>query len=131
MAGRNCCLPQCHYSDYKPKRAVKEELKLFVVTSNKSPFYSKWREDIVKVIAKYRELDSQFYKRLALGHIWICEKHFAPEDIELNSKFMFIISPGGGRLPSHLWWHVRPKVEGKGTKLQVKRGKHSAFRVLF
>ena len=90
MSGRNCCFNQCTTSDYKPKGQNKEQQwKLFRVTAAKSEFYAKWREKTVNVIKKYRVLDAAFYQRLEKGNVYVCERHYAPEDIELSSSKYF------------------------------------------
>ena len=73
-------------SDYIPKTKPKEKWKLFRVTAGKSDFNTKWRENIVRVIGKYRVLDAAFYNRLKNGKVFVCERHYAPEDIELSSS---------------------------------------------
>ena len=89
MSGRNCCLNQCQQSDYKPKRKEKEHWKMFTVTTRKDEI-TEWRNELVNIIKKYREVDNSFYERLANGKIWICEKHFSQDSLEINSKLILI-----------------------------------------
>ena len=86
MSGRNCCFNQCTQSDYKPKLKVKEDWKLYTVTTRKDSFNTEWRNELVNIIKKYRELDKTFYERLSKGKIWICGKHFSEDALEINSK---------------------------------------------
>lgn len=86
MSGRNCCFNQCQQSDYKPKLKEKEDWKLYTVTTRKDSFNTEWRNNLVAIIKKYRELDKPFYERLAKGKIWICAKHFSEDALEINSK---------------------------------------------
>ena len=74
------------HSDLDPKRREKEPWAFFCVTTRKGEFWEEWRKKTVQVIGRYRVLDQAFYTRLQKGHIWICEKHYAPEDIELSSS---------------------------------------------
>lgn len=45
-----------------------------------------WRNDIVKVLGKYREVDMSLRERIANGNVYICERHFKPDDIELTKS---------------------------------------------
>ena len=38
------------------------------------------------IIKKYRVLDAAFYQRLEKGNVYVCERHYAPEDIEQSSS---------------------------------------------
>ena len=90
MSGRNCCFNQCSQSDYVPKLKVKENWKLYTITTRKDEFNTRWRNDLISIVKKYRSLDKAFYERLANGKVYICQKHFAPNDLEVNSKFDYL-----------------------------------------
>ena len=81
MPGENCAFPGCG-SCRRHKG-----LSLFYIPMRKDDFYEKWRENILNVLKKYRGMDANFSTLIQRGHIFICEKHFATDDIELTSKF--------------------------------------------
>ena len=82
MTGGNCAIPGCATS----RRAGYEGISLFKVTKRKGEFYVKWRENIVAVLRKYREFDKEFKKRIESGDIFICERHYAPSQIEYTGE---------------------------------------------
>lgn len=45
--------------------------------------YKKWRLEWLNEIKKTREVDSDFQKQIDGDRVYTCEKHFAPEDIEI------------------------------------------------
>ena len=47
----------------------------------------KWRDEWLGEIKKTREMDQNFREQLKSDRIYTCEKHFAPEDIEI-CKYM-------------------------------------------
>ena len=65
---------------------MKAYISLFKVTKRKGQFYVKWRENIVAVLRKYREFDKEFKKRIESGDIFICERHYAPSQIEYTGE---------------------------------------------
>ena len=84
MPGRNCAFPQCTSSDYTAKRG---EIKHFQIPTRKEEFYTNWRNALTNVLGKYRQLNSESRARILKGKVSICERHFAPEDFGLTSKF--------------------------------------------
>ena len=76
MPGRNCVFPTCTVS-----RTTKHEgIGIFQIPMRNDDFYSKWRSDIMAVVSKYRELNKHLKERTLAGRIYICERHFPPED---------------------------------------------------
>ena len=88
MAGRSCFFHNCFHSDLKPKKREQEPWEFFCITARKGEFWEQWGNNVVNHIFRYQDVENKaaFYKRLAKGRVWICEKHYAPEDIELSSS---------------------------------------------
>lgn len=90
MPGANCAFPQCGTS----RRQKYEGVAIFRVTQRKSEFYSRWRENVINIIKKYRDVDEAFAKQIDSWHISTCEAHYAREDIEftgmLNLAFVVV-----------------------------------------
>ena len=84
MPGKNCCLPGCCVSE-TPKY---DGIKLYRITTRKDSFYSKWREDILAVVKRYRVFDGVFLRRIQNGRAFICDRHYNKEkDFEKTSEF--------------------------------------------
>ena len=82
MGGSNCFLPGCPVS-----RTVNyRDVSLFRIPMRSGEFYQRWRDNMIAVLKKYREFDKTIKERLQKGEIYVCERHFAPEDIELTSE---------------------------------------------
>ena len=84
MPGGNCAFPKCTTSEYKPKH---DGVSLFNITRSTSEFKTKWRNDVINVIKRYRVITPEFNKLVMKGKKWICELHYLPEDIEISGKF--------------------------------------------
>ena len=85
MPGANCAFPGCNVSRYK----LHEGATIFSITKRKSEFYQKWRKEILGVSLKYWDIDLVLKEKLQNGDadFFICERHFASDDIEYTSKF--------------------------------------------
>ena len=83
MPGANCAFPDCGVT----RREKFASLAIFQVPNRTGDFYTKWRKDILDVLLKYRGVDSILRERLKSGKVYVCERHFQPEDIVLTSKF--------------------------------------------
>ena len=62
-------------------------LAIFKVQKRTGEFYTEWRKDILYLLLKYCGVDATFRERLKNGKVYICERHFLPEDIVFTSKF--------------------------------------------
>ena len=49
----------------------------------KDEAHGKWRDEWLGEIKKTREMDQNFREQLKNDIIYTCERHFAPEDIEI------------------------------------------------
>lgn len=57
----------------------------------KDEAHGTWRDEWLGEIKKTREMDQNFREQLKSDRIYTCEKHFAPEDIEI-SKYISVFS---------------------------------------
>ena len=81
MPGANCSFTQCTASRYHKHPGV----HLFAITARKNEAYTKWRNDTIEVIRKYRkDLDAEFVAKAKEGKKWICDRHYLPTDIETS-----------------------------------------------
>ena len=78
--GNICCFPGCSTSSGRHKR-----ISLFKPTSRKGDFYEKWRKEIFGVILKYRVADGDFKALEKKNKIYICERHYSKDSIELTN----------------------------------------------
>ena len=67
----------------RESRSTKVSL-IFTVTTRKSDFYCRWRKALVDVLCRYRVIEPSLKRKILDGEelIFICERHFADEDIE-------------------------------------------------
>ena len=111
MPGAKCAFPDCGMT----RREQFSSLAIFQVPKRTREFYTKWRKNILDVLLKYRGVDATFRQRLKIGKVFICERHFLPEDIVFTSKFeeymLFLFRPEkvstkylGVTIDKHLTW---------------------------
>ena len=79
----SCVIYGCGISENKKHE---HGLSLFKLPGRKTDFYVKWKKDILNVITKDRVIDQNLQHLIDNDRVWICEKHFKSEDIELTSK---------------------------------------------
>ena len=75
----NCAFPEC------VQRIKKYQgVTLFTVTTRKSDFYCRWRKALVDVLCRYRVIEPSLKRKILDREqvIYVCERHFADEDIE-------------------------------------------------
>ena len=84
MPGACCAFPRCNVSRYK----LHEGATIFSITMRKSEFYQERRKEILGVLLKYRDVDLVLKEKLQNGYadFFICERHFASDDIEYTSR---------------------------------------------
>lgn len=83
MPGKNCCIPGCTVSETEKHKGI----KLYTITTRNNQFYSKWRDDILAVVKRYRVFDAVFLRRIKNGRAFLCDLHYKPEDYETLSKY--------------------------------------------
>ena len=84
MPGGNCAFPSCTTSEYKHKHSG---VSLFNITRSTSELKTKWRNDVIHIIKRYRVITPEFNKLVMKRKKWICKLHYLPEDIEISGKF--------------------------------------------
>ena len=89
MPGANCAFPGCNVSRYK----LHEGTTIFSITKRKNEFYKEWRNEILRVLLKYWDIDLVLEEKLQNGdaYFFICEKIFASDDVEYTSKFFLVL----------------------------------------
>ena len=83
MPGANCAFPGCRVSRTEKYKGI----GVFQIPTRKDQFYSEWRKDILNVLTKYRSFkQAELDEKVSKGDIYICERHYAKDDIEFTSK---------------------------------------------
>lgn len=77
MPGENCAVFGCE-SCRRTKGIGIWKLPLV-----KDEAHEKWREEWLGEMKKTREMDRNFRELIKYDRVYTCEKHFAPEDIEI------------------------------------------------
>ena len=77
--GNICCFPNCHVNSVRGKG-----IHLFKPTSRPGEFYEKWNKEIFNIILRYRVDDENFKNLRTKRKIYICERHYKKDDIELT-----------------------------------------------
>ncbi|XP_065645285.1 uncharacterized protein LOC136075776 [Hydra vulgaris] len=80
MPGRNCAFPTCTVS-YTNKHSFMSSFRIPIRKCD-----SDWKNDIFKVLNKYRKFDKSLQEKIDACRVYICEHHFKPEDFELTRK---------------------------------------------
>ena len=86
--GRNCAMYGCFASE----NGLHPGVRYFQITTRNSEYYDYegWRNNIINVLTKYREMNiSELKERVMKGNVYICDRHYADEDIEYTGKFPF------------------------------------------
>lgn len=81
MPGENCSIVGCGAS-----RRIKG-IGIFRVPS--AVKYKEWRTNWLSQVTKSRVIDSAFREQIENDRVYVCEKHFNPEDIEIR-KIIFL-----------------------------------------
>lgn len=77
MPGENCAIFGCGSC-----RRTKG-IGIWKLPLAKDEAHAKWREEWLSEIKKTREIDQNFRELIKHDRVYTCEKHFAPEDIEI------------------------------------------------
>ena len=87
MPGRNCGFPQC--TSYETEKHV--GVKFLQITTRKSEYYDYegWRDRITNILSRYRVVGKVEKERITKGKVYICDRHYAEEDIECRDKSEF------------------------------------------
>ena len=87
MPGRNCCIPGCHV--YHKKGGV----SIFNVPKQEDEYNSNWRDKLISIVTKYREIDSGFRDQIRRKDFAICEIHYK-DSCKIRRKFISFDSFG-------------------------------------
>ena len=74
-------------------------ISLFKITSRKGQYWENWRKEVVNILTKSRVVDASLRNQIDCNTVYICERHYKPEDIEISRKFghehlgNFVIKP--------------------------------------
>ena len=88
-AGANCSIFGCGMSR-KPKY---EGIGIFKIppshnnnnnNNNNNKNKESWRKASLHVVTRDRVVDASFRKQIEEGSVYVCERHFTPEDIEIR-----------------------------------------------
>ena len=71
----NCVFPQCGVQRIHKYSGI----GLFKIPTRKCDFYTEWRNNLINV-------DKTLKERIMKGKVYVCERHFLPEDIERTGK---------------------------------------------
>ena len=86
MPGANCSIFGC--GTCRSKR--NSDVGIFKLPTAKDAASVEWREKMIQVITRDRVADNLFKERLLKDKVFICEKHFKPEEI-LKCKFLVLV----------------------------------------
>ena len=75
MPGENCANVGCSTSRRH------KGISIFKVPLPNNEFNKKWNRDLINIITKDRQVDEPLNKRIASCNLYICERHFSPEQI--------------------------------------------------
>ena len=71
--------------------AKRDSLSLFKLPGRKTEFYLKWKTEILSIFTRDKVVDPDFKALIKKDKVYICERHFNPEDIEYTSKYIFCV----------------------------------------
>ena len=80
MPGANCSIFGCSVSR-KPKY---QGIGIFKIPPSSEKSKESWRKALLHVVTRDRVVDASFRKQIEEGSVFICERHFTPEDIEIR-----------------------------------------------
>ena len=83
MPGANCCIPGCFVHQKK------DGPSLFKVIKATDEWSKSWRERVLGIVLRYRELDKSFKSQLEANSVHICENHYE-ESCLIRRKFCLI-----------------------------------------
>lgn len=90
MPGENCSIYGCTVS----RRAKYKGLSIFKVPAGENQFDKSWREKLVDVVIRDREVDHALRDRIQRKKIYICEKHFSEDQMNRNHSSRTTLVPG-------------------------------------
>ena len=85
MPGDNCAVFGCG-SCRKTKG-----IGIWKLPAPRNDEYKQWREQWLNELTKTREVDKDFQRLINNDRVYTCEKHFAPDDIEICKSCSFML----------------------------------------
>ena len=85
MPGANCSIKGCSIS-----RRTKG-ISIFKIPKASNVTQEKWRNELVNVITRDREIDQDLRRQIKEDRLHICEKHFNTDDM-YPCKYCFLVS---------------------------------------
>ena len=89
MPGDNCSIYGCTVS----RRSKYKGIAIFKVPAPKTEFEKSWKDKLVAVITKDREIDVPLRERIKSGRLFICQRHFTEDQI-LRHDTRVTLKPG-------------------------------------
>ena len=80
MPGANCSVFGC------PVSRRHKNVSIFKVPEATNDFKAKWRQEIINVITRDREMDDSFRKQIQSGTLYVCERHFSTDQMWCYSE---------------------------------------------
>ena len=56
---------------------------IWKLPASRNDAYKQWRQQWLNELTKTREVDKDFQRLIDSDRVYTCEKHFAPDDIEI------------------------------------------------
>ena len=82
MPGRNCCVVNCGSSRYH------KSIGIFQLPSKKEN--PAWRKEFLAALTETRVKDVHFQELIEKNHVYTCEKHFFPQEMNIRKyKILF------------------------------------------
>ena len=79
MPGENCAIPSCSISG-------KDKISILNVPSPNNDVNKKWSKELIDITLKYWYRDKSLNKRIKSHKLFICERHFAVDQIYVYSS---------------------------------------------
>ena len=83
----NCAIFGCPIS----RKEQYNHISLFKVTGEKDEYSIAWSRKLIDVITKTRVIDKKFRQLIESKRLWICEKHFLPNQVLHRKYFQLIV----------------------------------------
>ena len=119
MPGENCSILNCPVSRKAPYKGV----GIYKVPSGTNEFESTWRDKLVAVVVRFREVDPALKERIQKKRIFICQRHFRDDQIVHHGSRTALI-PGAIpelNLPSHSFQSPPPTPRTASASVISKR----------
>ena len=93
MPGENCSIYSCTVS----RRSKYKGIALFKVPSGDTEFDKRWRDQLVNIIIKDREINAALRERIWSKRLFICQRHIREDQYHRHDTRCTLVP---GQLPS-------------------------------